>query len=377
MVAPAAAEDLGAHDVARTRVAEDVVDAPPGVAIEDVDEVLPEPLYGRGGGVGVEVTDKDEEIAGDCFLAHQPQQVVRGGVTSAHAPGVHREGPVVVHEEGGLARLHVLQAHPLGAPFAVPLRGHVLRHVFLAVRQQLPARLGVGHADGVGPLEGDEVLEETLPREHPLGILALLEPHEIERLGLVGPGDELAGTVAVAPTPVVEVPPEKVVRQDLHLHGGARLVSCPQRGYRAGGAPLAFLRCNPCFVHCALGGQGDPLALGGDGDRGRESRGVLRSYARPGALLRRVHMHRLLELHLARRSIQTRIPLRMLLDALPLRPLDVIPTGLTLNSSVAIVKGAALLLRAKVAAQTAALVLQRAQRALPRHGTTTLIVGRQ
>mmetsp|Transcript_85836 Transcript_85836/g.268548 ORF Transcript_85836/g.268548 Transcript_85836/m.268548 type:complete len:422 (-) Transcript_85836:184-1449(-) len=75
--------------------------------------------------------------------------------------------------------------------------------------------------------------------------------------------------------------------------------------------------------------------------------------------------------------LEARIPLRMLLDALPLRPLDVIPTGLTLNSSVAIVKGAALLLRAKVAAQTAALVLQRAQRALPRHGTTTLIVGRQ
>ena len=73
---------------------------------------------------------------------------------------------------------------------------------------------GASIPDHTRPSHFPPVLQESCRAQHPLGILTLLESHDIIG-GLTGASDQMSGTAAPAALHLEQMPPEEVVGQHL------------------------------------------------------------------------------------------------------------------------------------------------------------------
>eukprot|EP00406_Dinophysis_acuminata_P055960 CAMPEP_0179300576 /NCGR_PEP_ID=MMETSP0797-20121207/47106_1 /TAXON_ID=47934 /ORGANISM="Dinophysis acuminata, Strain DAEP01" /LENGTH=395 /DNA_ID=CAMNT_0021010051 /DNA_START=291 /DNA_END=1476 /DNA_ORIENTATION=- len=227
VVVAAAAAQVGPLDERPgAEVAEDVVE----VVAVDVLEALRQAPDGRRPGVRVEVAHQEHRVPGPGVLRDDREEVVRHRGGPARAAGVQGQGAVVVHEEHGPPGLQVLDAHPLRVALPRAARGdvlHVLGEVDLPVREQGPARLEVGEAERVSPLEHAVRVREAHVLHQEPRVLALLEGHEVGHAGLLD--DTLRAPAAL---PVEDLPPLEVVAEQLQLAGAPAPAAGPAAAVR-------------------------------------------------------------------------------------------------------------------------------------------------
>mmetsp|Transcript_109062 Transcript_109062/g.352025 ORF Transcript_109062/g.352025 Transcript_109062/m.352025 type:complete len:563 (-) Transcript_109062:720-2408(-) len=253
---------------------------------------------------GVQIADEHQGVPGLRVLAKDPQQVVRRGIATAHAPRVDRQGAVVVHDENHALGLLVLKPHPLRAALAVPLLGPVLGHLLRAALQPLEATLVEGQPQGdvaVAPLQPRVVVAQPCVPEHEANVLALLETHEVVRLCLAALSNQSACATSVSTSDAEQVPPKQIVREDLQ--------SETARASRIEQVPIGLRDLNlaPSFTHLVVCRRtpsevvhGLCILLGRGGDKvcgravhggGRRAGGVCRRGAQARARWRRRSRH--------------------------------------------------------------------------------------
>mmetsp|Transcript_22601 Transcript_22601/g.73125 ORF Transcript_22601/g.73125 Transcript_22601/m.73125 type:complete len:275 (-) Transcript_22601:657-1481(-) len=165
-------------------IAVDVINATHGRPGVHVIQSLVELLDPGRGALGVEVAHEDDAVALVGVLGDDPHDVMCRGGAGAAAVFAHGQGAVVVDEEH-LRPVRLLQAHPLGAAFAVVLLIRILPDVLPPAGKVGEPVLAVHQRDGVAPIQRLPVTLQTLGLgicEHTGAVVALLESHEIVAL---------------------------------------------------------------------------------------------------------------------------------------------------------------------------------------------------
>mmetsp|Transcript_69336 Transcript_69336/g.178702 ORF Transcript_69336/g.178702 Transcript_69336/m.178702 type:complete len:289 (+) Transcript_69336:570-1436(+) len=219
MVAPPASKIPLAYG--RVAAAEYVVDTPEDApAVDHVQRSL-QRVDHFSAQARVEVAYEHNGIPLLGMRCDELHHVVRSGIATAAATGVHGERSMVHHEEEGHGIAAVSKADPLSCAFPVPLIGTVLGHVLMALPQQVPGSMAVRHGQRVRSRDAHELALQTGLMQHAVHILALLEAHDIIRCPLVRFCDEPAGAPPGAPVAAEEIPPKQVVREDLDAQAAA------------------------------------------------------------------------------------------------------------------------------------------------------------
>mmetsp|Transcript_33371 Transcript_33371/g.104028 ORF Transcript_33371/g.104028 Transcript_33371/m.104028 type:complete len:246 (+) Transcript_33371:1489-2226(+) len=138
---------------------------------------------------------------------------------------------MVVHEEDPGTAV-VAKPHPLHSTLTEKAL-LVFSHPLVSAGLKGPAALVEGHAEGAFALEGFVLVLQTSVTEHPPGVLALLETHEVEGLVLRVVGNVLARLAVLALVLDEQVPPVEVVSQHLDAGGGRRCRADHGRGEEA------------------------------------------------------------------------------------------------------------------------------------------------
>mmetsp|Transcript_33370 Transcript_33370/g.104020 ORF Transcript_33370/g.104020 Transcript_33370/m.104020 type:complete len:234 (+) Transcript_33370:1489-2190(+) len=138
---------------------------------------------------------------------------------------------MVVHEEDPGTAV-VAKPHPLHSTLTEKAL-LVFSHPLVSAGLKGPAALVEGHAEGAFALEGFVLVLQTSVTEHPPGVLALLETHEVEGLVLRVVGNVLARLAVLALVLDEQVPPVEVVSQHLDAGGGGWCHANHRRGEEA------------------------------------------------------------------------------------------------------------------------------------------------
>mmetsp|Transcript_10553 Transcript_10553/g.28172 ORF Transcript_10553/g.28172 Transcript_10553/m.28172 type:complete len:461 (-) Transcript_10553:7-1389(-) len=270
---------------------------------------------------GVEIADNHDHVPRGGTRSNELHDVERGSLAAAQATGVHGQGAVVDHEEEVHARDAVAEANPHPRASAVPLVRTVFGDVLVVPADRVPRVPAVrdGHRMRAG--HAHELVLKTAVAQHAIDVLALLEAHDVVRVALVPARDEPSGAAAGAAPAPEEVPPEEVVRQDLHLRPRAApaAVEVPVVARSLGAAPPALgedlahrLPSNHHVLHRELPPRGCAAPVHGPVARlGRQRQHP----ARQRAVGEAVPVQHCLELLEGRALGQTGVPLGVLLDA--------------------------------------------------------------
>eukprot|EP00437_Effrenium_voratum_P066118 CAMPEP_0181487544 /NCGR_PEP_ID=MMETSP1110-20121109/47873_1 /TAXON_ID=174948 /ORGANISM="Symbiodinium sp., Strain CCMP421" /LENGTH=294 /DNA_ID=CAMNT_0023614053 /DNA_START=247 /DNA_END=1128 /DNA_ORIENTATION=- len=213
MVTATSAQVPGALHTGAT--AENVVHATMRIATEHAVHALGEFLDGWRSCDGVEVANKDHVIIGLCVFANYPHDVVCSGLTSAFAAAAQRKRAVEVQKKHCPAVLSMLHSNPLHSSLAVPLIPPVFRNVRLPPAKLLPCGFAVGHAQRMGSLNSRVLVLQSSVMDDALNVITFLEAHEVVGIRPRRGCNEPSTAPTFASSQAEQIPPEKVVRQDL------------------------------------------------------------------------------------------------------------------------------------------------------------------
>mmetsp|Transcript_20111 Transcript_20111/g.43838 ORF Transcript_20111/g.43838 Transcript_20111/m.43838 type:complete len:212 (-) Transcript_20111:467-1102(-) len=172
---------------------------------------------------GVEVAGEDDAVVLVGMVGNHFHDVVRRGPTCAGATPAHGEWAMVVDVEDGGAVGLVPQANPNSAALPIPLRVAILPNLRCPGVQNLPTILSVGQGQCMSAVHGLPLPRETFCDgivHHTPAVVALLETHQVVAVIALSSSDQFASRTASPAMLVEEVPPEKVVSEDLHRSFG-------------------------------------------------------------------------------------------------------------------------------------------------------------